>query len=202
MKTLRQKLTSFAFDQEREELCADAKRTLTKLVYEYYDVAAWEQDLIQDTVGVFKHSIIPSASRLPTLPTLKEASDTERRDYAEFLSRTLNNWAHRQPWKVSAEGRLDKKGGLCLLTLTRDEGRNPYQESEADGRFEKALERLAKAARKQHGRLTYLRGFYLVDGDSIHILKPLAYRHWTRTAALNDADVVWGALLRAGERRS
>jgi hypothetical protein len=201
LKTLRQKLTSFAFDQEREELCADARLALTKLVYEYYDVAPWEQQLIQDTVGVFRRSIIPSASRLPTLPTLKETSDAERRDYAEFLRRTLNGWAHRQPWKLSAEGWIDQKSGLCLFTLTRDEGRNACQETKADVHFGKALERLAKAARKEQGRVTYLRGFYLIDGDSIHILKPLAYRHWTKTAALNDADAIWGALLHAAERR-
>jgi len=200
LKTLRQQLASFAFDQEREELCADAKLALTKLVYEYYDVAPWEQVLIQDTVGVLKRSIIPSASRLPTLPTLKETADVERPDYAEFLRRTINDWAHRQPWKLSAEGRIDQKGGLCLLTLTRGQGRNAYQESKADARFEKALDRLAKAAGKEQGRVTYLRGFYLIDGDAIHILKPLAYRHWTKTAALNDADAIWGALLRAAER--
>jgi hypothetical protein len=36
------------------------------------------------------------------------------------------------------------------------------------------------------------------DGRHIHILKPLALRFWTRTAALNDADEIAAAIL---ERR-
>jgi hypothetical protein len=203
LRTLRQELNKFAWDQERENLCSDAKLALTKLVYRYYDVATWEQDLMQETVDVFKRSIIPSSLRVLTLPTLKESSENQRRDYADYLQRTLNAWAHLHSWKLSVRGQLDRRGGLCLLTLTRDGLEAAYKESEADVRFEKLLERLAKAAEKQHNTISFLRGFYLIDinGGAIHILKPLAYRHWTKTAALNDADEFWGALLQAGDRR-
>jgi hypothetical protein len=36
--------------------------------------------------------------------------------------------------------------------------------------------------------LTYVRGYARFEEDRAHILKPLTRRHWTRTAALNDAD--------------
>jgi hypothetical protein len=158
---------------------------------------------MQETVDVFKRSIIPSSFRVLTLPTLKESSENQRRDYADYLQRTLNAWAHLHSWKLSVHGQLDRRGGLCLLTLTRDGLEAAYKESEADARFEKVLERLAKAAQKQQNTISFLRGFYLIDinGGAIHILKPLAYRHWTKTAALNDADEFWGALLQVGGRR-
>ena len=43
----------------------------------------------------------------------------------------------------------------------------------------------------------------MYESDCVHILKPINRRHWTRTAALNDADDIltrmmeadgWGAL--------
>lgn len=198
LRTLRQRLANYVMDQERENLCLDAKAELTKLIYRYYDVSSWEQDLIRETVDVFKRSIIPSPGRVLTLPTLKETNDIERRDYAEYLCRDLNRRAHRQPWKLSASAKIDARGGLCLLTLDRDGSEKPYVETSVDVRYEKVLERLAEAARKQQTSISFLRGFYLVDNSAIHVLKPLAFRHWTKTAALNDGDQFWGTLLRMG----
>jgi hypothetical protein len=41
----------------------------------------------------------------------------------------------------------------------------------------------------------YYRNLKIFDGNQIHIIKPLALRSWTKTAALNDADEIAGAIL-------
>ena len=43
-----------------------------------------------------------------------------------------------------------------------------------------------------------LRGFAYYEADRVHLLKPLARRHWTRTAALNDADEILTRMMEEG----
>jgi len=199
-RKLRTQLTGFKFDQQRNQLLNDAKEHLTQLVYKYYDITTWEQQLIEDTLEVFKQSMMPSKVRLETVPTLRQSSLGDRSAYVQYLCSTLNKWAYRQPWRLSAKGFVDSDGGLHLLTLSRN-GRPAYQEMPADTQFSNTLQQIHNAASKNEGTVTYLRGFYLIDTESIHILKPLQYRHWTKTAALNDADELWSALLQMGESR-
>jgi hypothetical protein len=53
----------------------------------------------------------------------------------------------------------------------------------------KLIERVATASvDEKTGGLRYLRGFALFEEREVHILKPISRCHWTRTAALNDAD--------------
>ncbi|MDB6028022.1 MAG: type restriction-modification system methyltransferase subunit [Verrucomicrobiales bacterium] len=198
LRSLQSQLNGFALDAQREAFCVAAKNDLNEIVYRYYDVARWERDLIDDTIRIFKPSIMPFPSRLIDLPTLVETSEVERKIYAEHLRVTLNRWANRQGWKLSATGHLAAREGLCLVTLTRDDGQTKYSEK-SSGDFDKLLRRLADAAQVNQSGITYLRGFYLIEGNKIHILKPLAQRHWTKTAALNDADELWGQLLALAE---
>ena len=50
------------------------------------------------------------------------------------------------------------------------------------------------ALAEEHAPFQYLRGFTFLDGNLIHILKPNIRRHWTQTAAMNDADKIIGYL--------
>lgn len=201
LRALRTELSRYALDPQRERQCAVAKEDLNKLVFRYYEVSEWEKDLIADTLGVFKPSIMPFPSKLLSLPTLVETLLPERTAYADYLCATLNRWAHRRPWRLSATGHLAEREGLCLLTLTRGDDRTNYDEQNAGRDFDKELRRIADAAQVRHRGVTYLRGFYLIEANSIHILKPLARRHWTRTAALNNADELWGRLLALADQR-
>ena len=45
------------------------------------------------------------------------------------------------------------------------------------------------------GRSEYLRGLKIFEKNQLHIIKPLDMRHWTKTAALNEADELATAIL-------
>ena len=60
----------------------------------------------------------------------------------------------------------------------------------------------AKAIKVERHKLAYARGFTLFERDRAYVLKPLARRHWTRTAALNDADAMFAAMLETAAGRA
>ena len=55
-----------------------------------------------------------------------------------------------------------------------------------------------KLNQTQKGHFSYLRELKVFNGNELHIVKPLNLRHWTRTAALSDADEIAGAILSGG----
>ena len=87
---------------------------------------------------------------------------------------------------------VNQKAGLALLTLVKTaKGGNVdnYHERQPNQKLAKLIERVARASVEDKlGGLRFLRGFALFEDQQVHILKPLARRHWTSTAALNDAD--------------
>ncbi|NJL28852.1 MAG: hypothetical protein HC897_13650 [Thermoanaerobaculia bacterium] len=48
------------------------------------------------------------------------------------------------------------------------------------------------------GSLELTRNLKVFDGQTLYLLKPLALRFWTRSAALNDADEIAAAILTSG----
>jgi len=65
----------------------------------------------------------------------------------------------------------------------------------------KAIAGIEKAVIVEHRKLAYARGFTLFEHDRAYVLKPLARRHWTRTAALNDADALFATMLEPAQGR-
>jgi hypothetical protein len=188
---------SFQLAEQRERITADAKAETTELVFQYYQLASWEQQLIRDTVEIFKPSATPDSlhSDIPTLRRTDRIEQSWHRDYAEQLCRTINRWAQHQPWKLEASSHISSRLGLGLLTLRQTPQPSPYQEKSAGADFNRILERLQKASLRRQGCLSFLRGFALIEEKTIHILKPLTVRHWTQTAALNDADNIVDQML-------
>lgn len=182
------------FGSEREKLVAETKQKLSPLILDYYELNNRERVLLDDTLKVFLESSTPSSSD-SDIPTLRPTRHEQRKTYADYFCSTINTWAHRTPEKLQAVGRVCPKSGLCLLTFTRVKQPNPYHESDAGAEFESVLKRIGDAAQEKYPGITYLRGFFLIEDNAIHMLKPLAYRHWTRTAALNDADEVVAELM-------
>ena len=180
--------------QPRKDEVADAKRDIEPLVFEYFGVTATEKILIEDTVKVFIPSSTPG--RLDgDIPTLDDSSVEERAAYAKQLCQTLNTWGRGKGLLLSAQGRIAAKFGLSLLILTKDKITTSYRETEAQTEVAEAIAGIEKAITDKHHKLAYARGFTLFEPNRALVLKPLARRHWTRTAALNDADAMFAAML-------
>jgi hypothetical protein len=179
-------------DVNRSHTRQEAIRELTELVYRYYDLARWERALVEDTAKIFRPSSTP-ATYTKAIPTLTEVGADDREAYAELLCQTINRWAHRSRYFLTPSILVAKREGLGLLTVTKTTQRvllpTCPERYDVSPELRKLLLRIAKASAKEGtGGLTYLRGYAHFEKDRVHILKPLTRRHWTKTAALNDAD--------------
>ena len=184
----------------RESAIAGIKDEVFRLVYDYYNLSAWERILIEETVAVFEPSSTPTLRRRNTR-TQRLTRQLDRREYSETLCSTLNLWLRKQPWSLSAAVHVANRSGLALLTVTRTHEPTVIPEQTASQEFEDILARIQEAVRERHGRISYARGFALVEPEQVHILKPLTLRHWTKTAALNDADALMGFMIGVEDNR-
>ncbi len=178
---------------EREDEVAAAKREIEPLVCEYFGVTAKERILIEDTLNCFIPSSTPG-SLDGDIPTLDDSSSEERAAYAKQLCQTLNTWGRGKGLSLSAQGRVAERFGLSLLILTKGKTTTSYRETEAQTEVAEAIAGIEKAITVEHRKLAYARGFTLFEPNRALVLKPLARRHWTRTAALNDADAMFAAM--------
>lgn len=193
LRRARDEMVAAGFNNQHRSAARDeAICQVTELVYRYYDLTRWERLLVEDTASIFRPSSTPPTYNKP-IPTLAESSAPDRRSYAELLCQTINRWAQRSRYSLTPGIRLAKREGLGLLTLTKTTERplllSCPEEYDASPKLGRLLARIARASvQRGPGGLTYLRGYAHFEEDCVHILKPLTRRHWTKTAALNDAD--------------
>lgn len=169
------------------EVVEEAKRELYGLICQYFEISDWESHLIDDTVAIFRPSSTPGSLDSSRLITAKNSTHANRKEYAETLVKTFQNWSRtkRHLWsQTSVASRI----GLALLTFGIADKPIPYAEHTLEEAVVKALETIRKTTSRNGTLFSRLRGFALYEPDRVHILKPLNRRHWTRTAALNDAD--------------
>ncbi len=179
---------------DRGGLMDEASSRLEPLVYEYYDLDEWERLLVQDTSQIVEPSATPH-SLARDIPTLRPAEKQDRKQYSETISRLLNKWARRSGCKVRTKTVASPRTGLGIVSLNRSSVGGPPSDVEADAEVERALSRIRGLLPDSADWRTYMRGLTVFDGDWIHMVKPLILRHWTRTAALNDADELVTAVL-------
>jgi len=185
------------FAEQRKTLIDAVKSELSGLVNDYYGLSDWERTLVAETVDIFEPSSTPPSLDTP-IPTLRRTEGDDHRTYAEVLCTTLNGWLHRQPWKLTATAHIARRTGLGLLTLARSKQPGNFTEQPAANDFERVLLRIQKAAGDRQGGIAYARGFVFFESDRLHVLKPLTLKHWTKTAALNDADALMGFMATQG----
>ncbi len=173
----------------RKSLVLETQKHLNKLVYEYFTVCDWERQLIEDTVNMFRPSSTPGSLDSKKLLTVQRSTPTHREEYAETLIKTFRGWSRVQKalWTQCA---LASDLGLALITLGIGGRSREYKESPSEPRVASVLEKLRDVTARDGSVARVLRGFVLYEPDRVHILKPLARRHWTNTAALNDADEI------------
>jgi hypothetical protein len=204
MIRLRDELADFneLDEPNREQARKDATRDLNEMVYQYFDLSKWERALVEDTCSIFEPSSTP-ASLTVSIPTLEPSQVEERKIYAELVCQTINRWARRSGYTLVPSTVLAEREGLALLTLdktVKGTKATAYVEANATAQLRDLIERVAKASVVDGlGGLRYLRGFAFFEDQQVHILKPLARRHWTRTAALNDADELAGFIAAMGQ---
>lgn len=194
------------FDPEES---IQTKQRLDELIYQYYGVGTNERILIEDTCRIYSPSVRPGGKKAKG-PALLNPKDVEVDAYQEILCESINHFISKfgARRKVAFESVLKplQKSRLRLLVIrltdagckNRSAG-GRKSDGSMDG-FSKILLRMEQALGKEDAPFQYLRGFKFLEEDHIFILKPDILRHWTRSAALNDADEIISHL--ANLRRS
>jgi len=154
--------------------------------------------LIEDTVKIFKRSMMPTSVSKEVRTIRKPTLLDERKDYVELLCEILNSWAKRSKFRVSGKVEFSNILGTSVVTLCKSGKSKPFQQSQTSDELQAAFKNIQKTLPERKGRFTYHRGLKAFDRDNLYIVKPLALRHWTKTAAFNDADEIAAAILSSG----
>jgi len=182
-----------------DQLVSETEDFVFQQVFAYFDVDADERILIEDTLGVLQEGSTPS--RTTNVPALKKPNETDRVRYVETLLDSLRRWSGKNAGKLSARCALSDAAGVGVLTIMKLGGEPSYTETTASADLDKILLRLKNLAPDRYGSLVYLRNLAVLEGDRMHIVKPLTMRFWLRSAALNDADAAVSHLLTPRPRR-
>jgi len=173
----------------------ETQQQIDPLVSDYYDVDGHEAILIEDTLRVAKPSSTPTSPKTH-VPALREPTSDEQLAYVETICATLRS--HAVPrLRGSFAGTIIRSRGapLAVVTLRRGARSQASREEEGSGPLSRSLSRLSSLLPHGSRSIQYVRNVKVIEKECVHIVKPLALRSWTRTAALNDADEVFNAIL-------
>jgi type I restriction-modification system DNA methylase subunit len=181
----------------RKNKTQDAMKQIEPFIYEYYAISKREEMLIEDTINIFKKSMMPTTTS-KIVPTIKESTFQQRKEYIDILCEILNSWAKRSPFKVSGKTEYSNKQGTSVVTLWKSRKFESYKENHTSDELQAVLENIQQALSENKGRFEYRRNLKTFIGNNLYILKPLAQRNWTKTAAINDADEIAAKILTSG----
>jgi len=170
---------------------------LDKLVFSYFNLDSWEEALIEDTVQVWIPSATPRRYE-KSIPALDRSSQKHRLDYMNLLLEALNIWAKRSDRRIEGHNIISRDANLGIVSLRKVDRVSPQtkvKDLESSEKLDAALRRLSNLLPEETKSMRLLRNLKIFDGTRLDILKPLARRYWTKTAALNDADEIAAAVL-------
>jgi hypothetical protein len=178
---------------DREELIRGTENSIEPLLDEYFDILPEEKLLVRDTVNVIIPSFRPTQRRRK-VPTLEPATAEQRDTYKNRLVETLSGWADGQFTVRGQVSASESTGiGLTVLEKIRRTETAPMLPPETD--LIRALDQLRLTITQHFNAFEMARGIKVFEANRLYIVKPLAQRFWTQTAALNDADEIAGCIL-------
>ena len=179
---------------------------LEPLIYDYFGLLAPEKMLVEDTVTIFIPSSTPPNAESLDLPTLQPVTKPKVSGYepgltvyAETLADTLNTWAAERGsnFRVSSTVGADSLSGMAIVTLTLESDATSVVFNDLKGELAHWLKRGFDSFARETKTLRSERELFWFEENHLHIIRPLTLIHWTRTAALNDADTVYGEIAQA-----
>jgi len=181
---------------DRAEIVQSVQTKMNELIYEYFDVDQVERVLVEDTNSVIIPSTRPSRAS-EDIPTLRTSTLKRREEYRHLLCDTLNGWAHEGHYRVEGRIEVSARSGVGIFVLERHEATAMHTngQDQDTGQLVPLLAHLQKVIKRELGSVEMVRGLKVFDRSTLYLIKPLAQRYWTRTAALNDADDIAGTIL-------
>lgn len=197
--------------KRRKERTDLLQTELEPLIYAYFGLHEPEVMLLKDTVHISIPSSTPSEARAETmdLPTLQLVSAGKVQGYqqgivayADTLTGTLNNWAEERgsDFRVKAAGGVDETAGVAMISLSLGKEIDPMVQLTFKESLSQWLRRGLDACARQSATIRSEREMLWFEEEQVHIIRPATLNHWTRTAALNDADTIYGEIAMARRR--
>lgn len=180
--------------EKRKDEIKKIRCKIEPLVRDYYDIDKYETMLIEDTRDYAMESFHPRYNR-ENIPTLREADQKDQKIYGETLCEMLNHFGKGSSFKVNGEVIQGDPYSVVQVSLT-DKIHKNVSVVNANDRLTEIFKRMKALLEEKQGRFVFCKNLKVFDGNDLYILKPIQMRFWTRTAALNDADEVGGALLK------
>jgi hypothetical protein len=179
----------------RANIVEAATEEIAPLIAEYFELQPSEAGLIKDTVEVTIPSIQPSLSRMP-VPTVKPSPFDQQQAYVARVCSTLNSWAGRSKYFVRGTLASSITLGIGIVKfdkVLKVETQRPLEN--IDQNLLETFDRLRSALPPNRRTIDPTRELMVFDNSQLYLVKPVEQRHWTQTAALNDADEVAGTIL-------
>ena len=185
---------------DRRGIIQSADAAIAPLIDEYFDIHPLEKLLVEDTVKVTIPSIQPTHRRMP-VPTVVPSTLTQRDAYCDRICTMLNGWSKQGKFKVQGTvyGSESMGIGMAVLEKVDKSSKKPFSKSN-DQDILKALDHLRRAYPQRLATLDVVRGLIVFDKNKLYVVKPISQRHWTQTAAMNDADEIAGTILMRSSR--
>ena len=180
---------------DRGAIVAWATEKVEPLVDEYFDILPMEKELIDDTINIFIPSVRPTRARL-IVPTVMNSTAEQRQQYCARICEMLNGWSRRGHSGVRGQILASDRLGVALAVFEKVKRAEITSAMDRlDGDLADSLSRLRKLVSRKQAALDLVRGVKVFDKNRLYIVKPLAQRNWTLTAAMNDADEIVGTIL-------
>ena len=197
--TAKERLSQDTMFPNRENIIKEADEEIEPLIFAYFDCDEFEQNLVHDTCQFIAPSATPGTLNKPIL-TLEPPTREQRIAYSKTICQVMNEWGQRSPIFISATSIVSPQTGLGIIVLSQTERADPPKDDEADEQLRSTLAELRRNLPEADGIKTYMRGLTVFEGETITLIKPLALRFWTKSAALNDADSLASAILTAPKK--
>lgn len=183
----------FGEKQKRKGEARRIRKELEPLVREYYDIDEYEAMLIDDTHDLARKSFHPKQND-STIPTLGIVNEKKAKVYTRTLCEMLANFGKSSSFKVNGEVIKGLPYSIVRVSLTEKAVKTvPVKNSPEE--LTTIFKRMESLLQQKQGRFVFCQNLKVFDGNDLYILKPMQMRFWSRTAALNDADEIAGAIL-------
>jgi hypothetical protein len=180
------------FDRSEEEEKV-RHNVLEPLVREYYDIDEYEAMLIEDTMTLAIPSSTPGQSK-EDLPTLRIPNDADCQAYRKTLCEMMNHFGKGSRLKVHGNVLMGDPYSVVQLSLG-DTAVKRVEFEKAEAGLTAAMKKMGSLLEEKDGQFVFCKNLKVFDGSDLYLLKPMQMRFWSRTAALNDADEIAGAIL-------
>ncbi len=169
------------------EITKGVMEKIDDLVCEYFELGDIERNLIHDTTHFIIPSITPSSIHA-NVPLWRDSTKRERIAYVKVLCGVLNKWSDRSGYRVSGKTIVSPNSDVAVVMLNKEDAVNSVQEVQDNENLLSILSSINSYLLKENVRFSLRRTIIVFDGEQLFVSKPLGLRHWTVSAAYNDAD--------------